>query len=108
MMAPVIEEPLTDTSAFNRGAMVSERLMPGHTEMATIFDFCDFSLTTGTVLALSSVLGTWPPDGRASRTRCKCRVNTAIRRARLPSRRKLEDVEGNGSNDGENVGTAAA
>ena len=108
MMAPVIDELFTDRSAFNRGAMMSDRLIPGQTEMATIFDFCDFSLITGIVLALSSVLGTWPPDGRASRTRCKCRVNTAMRRARLPSKRNLEDREGNASNDGEKVGTAAA
>lgn len=70
MMVPVQEAPAMVGSAFKSGAMVSERLMPGQTEITTIFEFCDFWLTTGTVLVLSSVLGTWP-EGSASRIRCR-------------------------------------
>ena len=67
---------LCNFCAFSRGAIVSARLIPGQTDTATIFDFWTFSLTTGIVF--SSVLGTCPLDGSASRTRWRCRVKTAI------------------------------
>jgi len=110
----------TDPSAPNIGATVSERLIPGHTLIATIFDFCVLGLITGippTPPELGaegvSVLGTWPAEGRASRIRWRWRLKIAMRRARVPSGRRNDDLEDeeereSKESEGENVGTAAA
>lgn len=102
-----------DRSALNSGAIVSDLLIPGDTETATIFDFWLFWLTTGTVLLPSSVLGTWAAEGKASRIRWRCRVNIADWRARCPSGRNIEvDLRDVGfvfgDGDGEKEGAAAA
>src|SRR6266850_262478 len=81
-------------SAPSRGAITSVRLMPGDTDTATIFERWALSLTTGMDWELTSVRGTCEPDGRASKTRCRCRMNTAVRRARRPSVRNSEDDDG--------------
>lgn len=104
--------PIVDLPTPSIGAITSLRLIPGQTLTATILLFWAFALTMGTVLPLgSSVLGTWP-EGRASRTRWRWRVNTAVRSARWPSRRKVDlgagiGVEGR-ERDGEKDGAEAA
>jgi hypothetical protein len=87
--------------------------------MTTIFDFCVLGLITGIAPAppelgaeAVSVLGTWPAEGRASRIRWRWRVKIAVRRARVPSGRRKDDLEDEDweskESEGENVGTAAA
>lgn len=42
VIVPVMKDPTMVGSAFKRGEMVSERPVPGQTDIATIFEFCDF------------------------------------------------------------------
>lgn len=77
-------------SAFKRFEIVSTRLIPGDAEIATIFDFCAFEETTGTVLEPSSVLGTCAFAGKASSTRWRCRVKTIVRKDLLPSSNNMD------------------
>ena len=63
--------------------------IPGLTLTATIFDFCSFELTTGTVRDPSWVFGTCAAEGNASRIRWRCRVRMMVRKERIPSWRKI-------------------
>ena len=95
-----------DESAANNDATTSARLIPGDTDTVTIFERWTFSLTTGMVWELTLVRGTCEPEGRASNTRCKCLMRTAVRRARWPSMRNNDD--GFVGLDVENARAAAA
>lgn len=86
------EVPVKVQSAWNNDATVSTLLIPGETVTATMLDFWSLGLTMGTVLVPSVVFGTWAA-GRESRMRCRWRVNTLVRRDRIPSERKI-DLEG--------------
>ena len=95
-----------DESAASKGATTSARLIPGDTDIDTMFERWTLSLTTGIDWAFTSVGGTCAPEGRASRTRCRCRISIAVRRARRPSVRSNDgddDAEG-----GDVVNTRAA
>jgi hypothetical protein len=97
--------PPRDESAASRGATTSARLIPGDTDIDAMFERCTLSLTTGIDWAFTSVGGTCEPEGRASRTRCRCRMNIAVRRARRPS---VRSSDGDDAEGGDAVNTRAA
>ena len=97
-----------EESAARRGATTSARLMPGDTDIDTMFERWTLSLTTGIDWAFTSVGGTCAPEGRASRTRCRCRISIAVRRARRPSVRSSDDDAEDGDGDAVNTRAAAA
>ena len=86
--------------------------IPGLTLTATIFDFCNFELTTGTAWGPSCVLGTCAAEGNASRIRWRCRVKMIVRKERIPSWKKIgfdlwlagEGIEGGEADEVEKEG----
>jgi hypothetical protein len=106
MIIPNHETLPRDESAASRGATTSARLIPGDTDIDTMFERWTLSLTTGIDWAFTSVGGTCALEGRASRTRCRCRINIAERRARRPSVRSSDDDDD--VEDGDAVNTRAA